>query len=231
MSKTIKEIFHDGIANGNWSEIRKVYQAITGEEAPITKQPMQKSIDDILNSTVVTPEETNDQEHSTSPNTAPLEAETQDMIHTKNGDVDMRDFRVVNTGANLQQTEGDKVYCRQEQISTQIRVNKFSDDGENVNDPKGSMKAFTEELVTKHPELGSKGVSQTDRDTGSLVKVQCALCENWEEVSPILAGRYDADPERNTYRCNDCSTPNGRDKTLRQQRRDEMDGKRRPRRL
>jgi len=251
MSKTVKEIFHDGIASGNWSEIRKVYQAITGEEAPPTRQPMQKSLDDILNSTVMTPEELHDPEHYVNPNANPLpanvievsetsieaqrEAEAlvpmgHDMIQTKDGDVDMEDFRVVNTGAKIQQREGDKVYCRQEEIAKQDRVNQFSDDGENVSDPKGAMQAFQEELVTRHPELGSKGVSTTDRDTGSLVEVQCSLCEKWERVSPMLASRYDKDPEKNTYRCNDCNTPTGRDRVLRQQRRDEMDGKRRPNR-
>jgi DNA-directed RNA polymerase subunit M/transcription elongation factor TFIIS len=83
-----------------------------------------------------------------------------------------------------------------------ITNNKFID----------SLEDHPEQLVTLHPELGTRGShvknkDQHETDTSQLVKVQCSKCGKIEYVRPILATNYDDEnPTLNTYKCNDCIT-------------------------
>jgi hypothetical protein len=122
--------------------------------------------------------------------------------------------------------------CRKEsmQIPDQ-RKNRFHDNG----------KAFADEKVTTHPDDPNLGIqsirprslvrdTELGVNTGTNVAVVCGLCGVQEEIAASLAVGFNPDPDHNTYRCNECNTPNGRAKVMRKQRNDAMNGNTRPRR-
>lgn len=134
--------------------------------------------------------------------------------NTNDDDV-YQEFRVQH-GDSHGGEKGEKGHKCKSVPFTPIKKKMWVDDG----------RAFENEKVTNDPTLGVKNPRQRDVgrdddigvDTSKKVHVVCSLCGKQEDVAPIFASRYDPDPEENTYRCNDCCTPNGRAKVLRKLR-------------
>ena len=66
----------------------------------------------------------------------------------------------------------------------------------------------TSDLQEKNPELvklyGPLKDRQPKPNRNPLIPVQCSVCGQSEEITPILAMLYDPNPEDNTYKCNSC---------------------------
>lgn len=110
--------------------------------------------------------------------------------------------------------------CRKESMSIpQARKNRFHDNG----------RAFADEKVTTNPDDPKLGIQsirprglvrdeELGANTGGTKDVICKLCGKNETVAARLAVGFNPDPEHNTYKCNECNTPNGRAKVMRRQR-------------
>ncbi len=127
------------------------------------------------------------------------------------------------SGQGTANDDGD-TQCRKESMSIpQTRKNRFNDNG----------KAFADEKVTTNPDnpklgiqsIRPRGLVRDDSlgaNTGQQVDVICKLCGKQELVAARLSTGYNTDPEHNTYKCNECNTPNGRAKVMRKQRNDQL---------
>lgn len=262
--KTVREIFRDGIEEGDWEAIRLCFKAITGEEAPEAPKPLDSpGIDDILNQGLDVPAQPAhpldqmieyEQESDTTED-APLilpasvtveedDDEDADLVAPEEeypqvpnvkkgllaigeaddeGNVDVASEFYIDQGQddrNRQREDGETV-CRKEPMSIpDRRKNRFKDNG----------KAFADQKMSSRPDavtagLGTGGMSERERNESELVRVQCGLCDTWEDVSPMLATRYHKDPQHNTYRCNTCTSPSGRAKAERARRQKQMNGR------
>jgi hypothetical protein len=250
MSRTVREIFHDAIASGNWQDICRVYEAIVGEEAPqppdilgqmlppaTTTNPLDQVLEDepqrdMAGSQVrVDPPVPNTIEAELVAPEEPMASTPSPVIVVPNptpNDTAETEFHLEQgafKGGN--QDSGDGRKCRREPMQIpEKRKNRFRDNG----------RAHADEKVTKHPndpslgiqKIRPRGVERLDgNDTGGQVVVTCGLCGETETVVPRLAVGYDSNSEHNTYRCNSCASPSGRNRALRKQREAQLNGTRR----
>jgi hypothetical protein len=100
--------------------------------------------------------------------------------------------------------------------ATSKRINRFTD----------NLDVDSKLLKTNNPELMKLYKTNIDRtknnrplvagrqDTSNMVNVQCSLCQRKMQVASVLAFGYNKNPDENTFRCNDCSTPSGIAKAL-----------------
>ncbi len=240
---TLKTLFFNAIKEGNWENIRLVYRTMTGEEAPQppTSNAPSIDIDSFLGQEIVygtgNPNPANpydmgmglgyeEDEQEDSPayedevlsDSEPQDNQKVDTSEPQDGNTDddvYQEFRVQHGDSQGgEKGEGGRK-CKALPF-TPKKTKMWVDDG----------RAFENEKVTNNPALGVKNPRQRDpnRDedigvnTSKKVHVVCSLCGKQEDVASVLASRYNPDPEENTYRCNDCSTPNGRAKVLRKLR-------------
>jgi len=250
MSKTVKETFRDAIAAGDWKSIRRVYKVITGETAP--EPPKQPSPQDTLQSLLDKPlaatrsrsvdpmdqpmeePETEAEEEMlvARPDPGPLLgnagailAEDEPPTPTADKTVTPEDFSIQHGTVDGDRTNADgKTKCKKEPMNIpKQRKNLFHDNG----------KAFADEKVTENPGDVSLGIQmvrprgpvrdeEIGANTGGKTEVTCGLCGKTEVVADRLAVGFSKDPMNNTYRCNSCSSPNGRAKAMRAQREQEL---------
>lgn len=261
---TVKEIFHSAIKRGDWREIRRVYEAITGEVAPSAPSgPIKTALDDVLNKKLSPLRRSRPldqpmemQEEPAQERYNPLDAlpanamagsqgnaevamigprddsldllpeAEESLIDSGVSDDPVDEFRIEQGRFQADTDEEGKNFCSRQQMNIpQKRQNRFHDDGT----------AFHDEKVTENPDDKSLGVqsvrprglirdASTGADTSSTIEVTCSLCKRGLVVSTQLSRGYHKDPEHNTFRCNECSTPNGRAKAMRQQREESLNG-------
>jgi hypothetical protein len=193
--KTVKDVFYDAIKHGNWDNVCRVYEKITGEEAP--PFPAQNNI---LDTAMVESQPTNIMDESMVEDEHDIVTSTTEDPQ-QNGDVDFTMPQKPRT-----HTDGQTRQCRREPIGKP--KNTWVDDGTE----------HADESVKIRPELGVPHVRKRDDsrdpnigiDTGKKTLVMCALCGREEVVSSRLAIGYNPDPEENTYRCNNCLSPTSR---------------------
>ncbi len=219
---TIKEVFKNGISEGNWDVVRDVYKAMTGEEAPAPPKPSTDILSQPFSFSSENKEDVVElghkeltQEHEQPPQDIVHEAEPTTEgkppkeITPKNATA--QDFAIQHKKSSANQS-GDERQCRREPINTtQKRQNTWEDDG-----------SFDHERVDKHPDDPTLGVQHVRPrgnrdenigvDTSRRIDVVCGLCGKHESVAPILATNYREDPDHNAYRCNECNSPKGRAK-------------------
>lgn len=195
--KTVREVFRDAIKQGSWPDVCKVYTKITGEEAP----PFPAN-NDVLDEVMVEAEV----EPAPQRNILDEPMAEDHPVPSKAGELD---FSMPQKPRN--RVQGQQQQCRREPLGAP--QNTWEDDGtEHAN-----------ESVKVRPELGVQNARpRTDHrdpqlgiDTGGKVAVVCALCGKTESVAPRLAVGHDPNPDKNTYRCNDCLSPKSRRKTQR----------------
>jgi len=186
---TVKEVFRKGIADGNWQSICKVYEIITGEQAP---EPPSTNI---LGMEIEIPE--------APPSVLEIEVEEEE----KEAPLDAVNFTIKHKGKEA--GAKNKRQAKWVPFRKRQRTNSFNDDGTLHDD----------ELVTKDPRLGVANPRPRNKrkelgmvDTSATIRVQCSLCGLEEEIQPSLAFGYSKNVEENTYKCTSCSTPSGRKK-------------------
>jgi hypothetical protein len=251
---TVREIFHDAIEQGDWTDIRRVYEAIVGEEAPHPPlKPKAAALDDVLGQDMPTMERApspldrvlesagrswepvpanessltliDDQPDpdsvmvDLSNNVAPDVLPAIQPVELPVNDV-ASEFYIEHGEQQHAVNDDGESQCRKESMQIPSkRENRFRDNG----------KAFKDEKVTENPDDPSLGIqsirprglvrdAELGANTGSLTPVICKLCGKTEDVAPRLAVGFNNDPDHNTYKCNECNTPNGRTKALRKQR-------------
>jgi len=197
---TVKEIFYEGILEGNWENIRTVYEKITGEEAPIQKeQNTSLCLNDILNEEVDKESNVSDEELDDKhliKEKPKIGRPNKKKVENKNTSVE-NDF-YVKQNISL----GEKNGCRKEPMFIpESRKNTFFDDG----------KEAANERVDLNPDDVSLGIKKI-RDRENIkpvvfVNAKCYVCGKIEKVPPSLAASYSEDDEQNAYRCNDCNKP------------------------
>ncbi len=247
-SKTVQENFYDGISEGDWKKIRRVYKAITGETAPQAPEPVraQDMVANVLNqpmqsvrgvkSEPVNPLEQvmEDDDYDDSEEYVELEAgihegiDNGDPAPLMTDDIASEFFIKHNNKTTGPTNEAGKIQCRKESMIIPKDRPQWKDDGV----------AFANEKVTEHPDDPSLGIQKvSDRtgfredgvDTSSKSEVRCSLCNKTESVASSLASGFAENKEFNTYKCNKCNTPSGRAKVLREQRNKNNGGSQRSR--
>jgi len=263
--KTVQETFRDAIEQGDWSDIRRVYTAIVGEDAPHPPlEAREVPLSDVLSQTLPTmrkgdplkrpmpdpdasmtkedydrifPDEDEEDDimvdmddrvdHGIRTSPREVEDEIPDTLPANDPDPEpepepdpMDEFRIEHGPQGPSENEDGETACRKESMSIPSkRKNRFRDNG----------RAFADEKVTndpKNPALGIQSIrprmANRDKDiganTGEKIEVICGFCKKKEVVAARLALGFNKNPEHNTYRCNSCSTPNGRAKEMRKQR-------------
>lgn len=202
---TVQQIFYRGIENGDWESIRKVYKALTKEEAPYP--PQNNFLDQEIDEDEV--EEYN-----------PMEAEIEDDDEEEEEEEEEDEEDGQDESEEEPPPKGEFAIKHKNKTSrfagkVQGKFAPMKIPKKRKNQYKDDLKLHANELVTKKPHLGTasriKKRAETDRaETGRLVRVQCGLCGEEQEVSSLLAIGYDEDPDENVYRCESCCTPSGR---------------------
>jgi len=236
---TVREMFREAMTTQDWGIMCDVYEAITGEAAPDVVVASVDVLDQEMAMTT-TPENPLDREMEDSP---PPEAEGDPSDLMDSGDEYdtydrgvsqaqvggvhipdvpppddiMSEFYIQHGTQQGSTNDEGETQCRKESMRIpQARKNRFRDNG----------KAFADEKVTAYPNDPKLGIQSIrprglirDEDmglnTGALVPVICKLCGKQETVASRLSVGYHTDPEHNTYKCNNCNTPNGRAKVMR----------------
>jgi DNA-directed RNA polymerase subunit M/transcription elongation factor TFIIS len=213
---TIKDTFHDAIANGNWEDIARVYEAITGEPAPKRVHAVVKdSLVDILSrpiGEVFNADADEDNVDVVLPSSVPGQ-----QVHIQGGlivpeedvpsppqvvDDGHEDFSIQHgTPQNGGPDADGKTFTSREPIPhyPNGRPNEFRDNG----------KLFKDQKVTENPDDPELGVpvgliSERGGRQATTVNVTCRVCSKQESVSPALATGHNPDPMHNTYTCNTC---------------------------
>jgi len=202
----------------------------TGKEIATPSSPAHIEIDAETEwATLKKEEEENSDEDETEP-TGPVDVET--LVEAPRQAPDTTSFILALNAIedfvmqHPKSTTTDPTQKRSRKESMKIpvqRTNRFIDD-ETI---------ATQDSVKVNPKLGVQNpVPRGHRDlidgakeTGSKVSVICSMCGQHETVSETLAVGWHKDApslsiedRQNTYKCNDCQTPNGRAKLLRAQR-------------
>lgn len=211
---TTKQAFKHGIQEGNWDVICDVYRTMTGEEPPEPPKPIvvKNEFEDILNSTMEVAD-------IIAQSSIQCEANLYVEDHDDKDDEDIEEPRrqsdedfTMPSKADGKKTKGRR--CKKEPLVLGKQKNKFVDDGTQFEDERVDMNPNKPELGIR--KVRPRGERPDDSNTGNKVNVVCSLCGKEESVSPLLSRGYSTNKDDNTYKCNECNSPQGRAKLLRQ---------------
>jgi len=164
-----------------------------------------KAVDDLLDDVTYTPPE-----------------DTDTATPQPNSDTETNEFHIEHGNTAPTTNEEGEQQCRKEaMVIPEERTNRFRDNG----------KAYADEKVTNDPNNPKLGIqiirprgNRDDEllgaDTGGTIEATCSLCGETAKIATNLSHGFHKNPEHNTYKCNACNTPNGRNKALRKQRQD-----------
>lgn len=197
---TFKELFQEAIIESDWEAIRTIYTQLTDEEAPYPKKAQEftfekdetLSIEDLLNQEVVIAElkptkipPKKKRGRPPKKKTATKKKPAKEKVVKKEVD-DIEDFRM----EPREQTPGK--YGIKEPIDISNKTNEFFDDGTEHADEKGIA-------LTRGEKIGN-------RDAYEPIEVVCSVCGKVEFVNESLASTFSSEKDKNTYKCNQCTS-------------------------